>query len=402
MRIKIILITVMSVMSAMSVFRAPFQLEQVSMNPKEEDKRPRTRSGYLVPEAYACYEKALGEVGTAASGKAIHFAADIVCSGGLDIWIRGAYAYALQHIGMANPRIFVYLKQRITDLDKKAEALPQESFYSHPDVQTNIVESVLVLQLCPKSSKIVWPKVEESTKRPGWLRGVAGSPETNATRSVWASDSDTPPLYLVSNEICRAIQEGAQQRVLFWIRWVLEEDVRVRKETKGHGLSTKERGSAHLTQKSRTEVGHYIAELLFAVYKELAAKGAIRMHEEFREIYSLWQGGEKRMAAKFRRDCLGLMALICCEVPRWKVPASQTLVPDPVRLSRAVAQGGSFFNEVLANHMKPENAIKASMTKAAKQKKAKALTEKEQRELTSEEKFTEYDRAMEAYLSKFN
>jgi len=385
----------------MPVYRAPIQMEQISMNPQEEDKRPRTRSGYLVPEAYSCYEKALGEVGSAASGKAIHFAADIVCSGGLDIWIRGAYAYAIQHVGLANPRIFVYLKQRIFEIDKKAEALPQESFYSNPSVQSNIVETVLVLQLCPKGTKIAWPKVDDSTKRPGWLRGVAGSPETKATRTVWSSDSDTPPLYLVSNEICRAIQEGAQQRVLFWIRWTMEEDARIRKETKGHGLTTKERGAAHLTQKSRTEVGHYIAELLVAVYKELAMKGAIRMNEEFQEIYSLWQGGEKRMATKFRKECLGLMALICCEVPRWKVPASQTLVADPVRLSRAVGQCGSFFNEVLANVMKPEHNMKSSMLKATKQRKQKQLTEKEQRELTTEEKFSEYDKAMEVYLRKF-
>ena len=61
-----------------TVFRAPIQQEQISMLPKEEDKRPRTRSGYLVPEAYACYEKSLGEVGSSASGKAIHFAADLI------------------------------------------------------------------------------------------------------------------------------------------------------------------------------------------------------------------------------------------------------------------------------------------------------------------------------------
>ena len=93
----------------MDVFRAPIHTEHISMVPAEEDRRPKTRSGYLVHEAYSCYEKALGEVGTAASGKALHFAADIVCSGGLDIWIRGAYSYAVQHIGLANPRIFVYM-----------------------------------------------------------------------------------------------------------------------------------------------------------------------------------------------------------------------------------------------------------------------------------------------------
>ena len=120
----------------MDVHRAPIQ--NITMEEEKEDKRPRTRTGYLVPEAYSCYEKALGEVGTSASGKAMHFAADIVCSGGLEIWIRGAYSYSVQHIGLANPRIFVYLKQRISELDKKYAVLPQESFYSHPEVQSNI------------------------------------------------------------------------------------------------------------------------------------------------------------------------------------------------------------------------------------------------------------------------
>jgi len=381
------------------MYRAPIHLDQINMNEKE-DTRPRTRCGYLVPEAYACYERSLGEVGASASGKAIHFAADIVCSGGLDIWIRGAYAYAIQHINLANPRIFVYLKERIVQLDKKAETLPQEGFYSNPEVQTNIVETVLVLQLCPKKQKIVWPKIEENTKKAGWLRGVAGSPETRATRQTWSSESDTPPMYLVSNELCKAIQDGAQARVLFWIRWLLEEDARVRKETKGNGLTSRERGPAFAPQKSRTEVGYFIADLLFNVYKELAEKG-IRMHEEFRELYNLYRCSEKRMAAKFRKDCLGIMGLICCEVPRWKVPASQTLVADPVRLSRAVAQSSGFFNEVLANPMKPEKAIKASMTKAIKEKKDKMLSDKEKKELTTEEHFSEYDKAMEAYLNKF-
>lgn len=381
----------------MDVFRAPIHTEQIKMG-QEPDKRPKTRSGYLVHEAYSCYEKALGEVGTSASGKALHFAADIVCSGGIDIWIRGAYSYAVQHIGLANPRIFVYLRQRILELDKRAASLPQESFYSHPEVQSNIAECVLVLQLCPKRAKIVWPKIDENTKRQGWLRGVAGSPETRVTRVVWSSEADTPHLYLVSNELCKAIQDGAQERALFWVRWVMEEDVRIRKETKGQGLSTKDRGGG--AGKAKTEAGHFVAAVLYEIYKELASKNLIRMNEEFSELFRLWRGGEMRMAAKLRRDCLGLMAIICCEVPRWKVPAAPSLVADPVRLSRAVSQCGSFFNEVLANTMAPGNQIKPSMTKAAK-KRTTALNEKEKKELTMEDKFSEYDAVMEAYLNKF-
>ena len=93
--------------------------------------------------------------------------------------------------------------------------------------------------------------------------------------------------------------------------------------------------------------------------------------------------------------------MICCEVPRWKVPAAPSLVADPLRLSRAVSQCGSFFNEVLANSIAPAAQLKPNMMKAQKSRKSKALSEKEKKELTMEEKFSEYDAAMEAYLNKF-
>jgi hypothetical protein len=380
-----------------NVYRAPIVIEEHTIG-AEEDPRPRTRVGYLVPEAYSCYETALGEAGAAASGKALHFAADLVCSGGLDIWIRGAYSYAMQHIGLANPRIFVYLRQRIAELDKRGAHLGVEAFYAHPEVQAAIAEVVLVIQLCPKKSKIVWPKVDPSTKRPGWLRGVAGSPEARATRAVWSSDGDSPSLYLVGNELCKAIADGASEKALFWIRWVLEEDVRVRKETKGNGLTTKERGT-ELSAKARTDAGHFIAAILTELYRDLAARGLVRMNEEFNELIRLYKGGEQRMANRFRKECLALMTLICCEVPKWKVPAAPTLVADPVRLSRAVGQSGGFFREVLA-YKSLAKPLKPNMTRAPRQKRTKELTEKEKREMSMEEHFDAYDAAMEAYLNR--
>lgn len=385
-----------------NVYRAPIQQGVFTMDQTQEDKTPKTRCGYLVPEAYSCYENALGETGAVASGKALHFAADLVCSGGLDIWIRGAYSYAIAHISLANPRIFVYLKQRISELDRRQATLPQEVFYANSDVQSTIAETVLVMQLCPKRSKIVWPKVDPNTKRPGWLRGVAGAPETSATRKVWTMDGDTPPLYLVSNELCKSIAEGASERALFWIKWTLEEDARIRKETKGHGLSSKERGvSNSSSSKSRSEAGHFLAAVIGEVYRELAAKNLVRMHEEFGELMRLWRGGEHRMPARCKRECLALMCLICCEVPRWKVPAAPVLVEDPVRLSRAVGQASGFFSEVLAHKALPiDKLLKPNMMKAARKKKETSLTEKEKKELTLDDKFAAYDLAMEEYLSR--
>jgi len=399
----------------MEVHRAPIHVTEFQPG-QPQDTRAKTRCGYLVPEAYACYESALGETGAVASGKALHFAADLVCSGGMDIWIRGAYSYAIQHISLANPRIFVYLKQRFSELDHKALQLPQEAFYANPEVQATIAETVLVLQLCPKRSKITWPKVDENTKRPGWLRGVAASPETKATRIAWnGAEGDTPPLYLVANELCKAITEAASERVLFWIRWTLEEDARVRKETKGHGLTSKERGPAGgpmvngkvtaIPPKQRSDAGHFIAQVLGEVYKELAAKSLVRMHEEFGELMRLWRGGEGRMPARFRRECLALMALIVSEVPRWKVPAAPVLVEDPTRLARAVGQGSSFFGEVLTYPpLAPSKLLKPNMMKAPKgpktSVKGKKVNEREKKEMSMEEHFDAYDAVMEAYLNR--
>ena len=385
-----------------NVYRAPIQQEFFTMDDKEEDKIPKTRCGYLIPEAYKCYETALGETGAVASGKALHFAADLVCSGGLDIWIRGAYSYAIEHISLANPRIFVYLKQRISELDKKVAILPQETFYANHDVQSTLAETVLVMQLCPKRSKISWPKVDPNTKRAGWLRGVAGAPETIATRKVWSVNGDTTQLYLVSNELCKSISEGASERALFWIRWTLEEDARIRKETKGHGLSSKERGQATASgAKTRSEAGHFLAAVIGEVYRDLATKNLVRMHEEFGELMRLWRGGEHRMPARCKRECLALMCLICCEVPRWKVPAAPVLVEDPVRLARAVGQATSFFNEVLAyKSLGIDKQLKPNMTKAVRKKKEGVVTDQEKREMTMDDKLAAYDLAMEEYLRK--
>jgi hypothetical protein len=95
--------------------------------------------------------------------------------------------------------------------------------------------------------------------------------------------------------------------------------------------------------------------------------------------------------------------MLCCEVPRWKVPACPPLVTDPVRLARAVAQAGSFFTEVLAyqalpltQELKPK-MMKVPKTGAAKEKK---LTEKEKQKLEMESQFEMYEAAMEAFLKR--
>lgn len=380
--------------------RAPIQQQQIPLSDQRGDPLPRTRVGYLVPEAYSAYEEALGQTGTAASGRALHFAADLICSGGLDIWIRGAYAYAIQHIGLASPHILVYLRRRIAELDKKAASLTQNSFIMTPEVQQIICEAVLVMQMCPKRSKVAWPKVEENAKRRGWIQGVASAPEARAVRAVWQSSGDNPTLFLMGNELCKAVEEGATERALFWVRWVQEEDQRLRKETKGYGLSSVERGPANQGQKLRSEAGHFVAAVLLEIYRDLKQKGLVRMDEEFTELLRLWRCGENRMAARLRKDCLGWLVLLCCEVPRWKVPAAPKLVEDPMRLSRAVSQAGSFFQEVLAYPPLPAAAQITTKMMKMKLARSKKMTEEQQKQMTMEQQLEEFDSILDLYLSK--
>jgi hypothetical protein len=375
----------------MLVHRAPIQTD--IFTPTEEDVRARTRCGYLVPDAFHAYQVALSEAGSAASAKAIHFAADIVCSGGLDIWIRAAYTFSIKKIGLGNPRILVYLRDIIKRLDGKVAVLPQEGFFSNPDIQAMIGETIFILQLCPKKPTINWPKVDDSTKKPGWLRGIASSPETKATRTIWSSDGDSTPLYLISNELCKAIQDGSTERALFWIRWAYEEDARIRKETKGPGLTRKERLMVG-SNAQKTDVGLYFIGVLIEIYKELAEKQLVRMHEEVSEIARLWKSGEKRMASSNKKDLLALLVTICCEVPRWKVPAAPPLTQDPTRLARAVSQVPGFFQEVLAFKPLPVNSqLKPKMMQAPKKKKEVKIN-------PMDDHLAAYDAAMEAYLNK--
>jgi len=99
------------------------------------------------------------------------------------------------------------------------------------------------------------------------------------------------------------------------------------------------------------------------------------------------------MAGAQRKDALSLMLLICCEVPKWEVPATPTLVKDPIRLSRAVSQVPSFFNEVLS--YKPSNPVSNKMTRAPKKPKSNDVKD------PKEAQYDAYDAAMEAYLNKF-
>ena len=85
----------------------------------------RTRAGYLARDALRAFLLALSDKSSVSAGQAIHHSADLVTSGALEAWMKQCWDYAFDHIGLASPRIFVYLKKRMADIDKIVTKFPQ-------------------------------------------------------------------------------------------------------------------------------------------------------------------------------------------------------------------------------------------------------------------------------------
>jgi hypothetical protein len=374
----------------MSLVRAP-----VIADPEPEI---RTRSGYKPSDCLKAFITALQEGGLVNTGKALHFSTDLVCSGGYDIWIKTLWDFAIEHVGIGSPRIFVYLKKRISELDALISRLDEDTLWKDDEFQTRVCELIFVLKECPLRTRTPWPKVGPETHRDGWLRAVStNATETEVVRKVFKSSNDLYPLHIVACELLKACSDNATEKALFWIRWLIDEDIRLRKENNGAGLSTLDRGPANLHTRQRTEVGYFILQLFVEAYKEYASKTLIRMNEEFQALSELYKSSDRRIGAKGKRDILAIMAQILCEVPRWRVPAAPTLIKDPAALSRAIQQAPNFFKEVLTN---PRVALLGNKSIFTTGKQSQKQKDKAKQGATMETKFSAFDAAMEAYLNK--
>lgn len=356
----------------------------------------RTRCGYPPNEVLQSLIKTLSESGTVSTGRVLHFTADLICSGGLNSFIRVLWDYALVHIGIASPRVFVYLRQRTKDILTMMKTLPDETAYSTEEFQIRIGELILVLRDAPTRSIVPWPKVGPETHDETWIRSIKADmiTESAALRIVWKPEGDMGILRTAGSYLCKAINEGSVDKALFWIKWLLEEDSIVRKLQKGASLSTIERGPAGLSARQRTDVSYFILELYGEIYKDLATKQLVRMHEEFNALMELWKDPPKGLGAGSKKHVLTIMTQILTEVPKWKVPAAIPLIKDPVFLARAVRMVPKFFHEVLSYDAPKSSTelVKAFKTKGTPHKA------KEKPKTSAQSQMEAFDKAMEAYM----
>ena len=86
-------------------------------------------------------------------------------------------------------------------------------------------------QSCPKKTKPKIPSVPPAThENEEWLRSALRTTDKAAVRKVWQRNSDLEPMLHAGNEMVYAITEGASERALFWVRWLMDEDMIIRKK----------------------------------------------------------------------------------------------------------------------------------------------------------------------------
>jgi len=341
----------------------------------EEEQQIISRRGYILKDLALSFVQCLGESSPISAGRLLHYTADMITSGGLQLWQKLCWDYAYEHIGVASPRIFHFLFRKFRELNELSAKMPFENFMRRKEIQEQLAEIVLILQDCPKKTKSKIPSVPPHThENEEWLRSVLRTTDKLAVRKVFQRNGDLEQLLHAGNEMVYAIQEGATERAIFWAKWLMEEDAIIKKKF-GTGLTTIERGPGHLKPAQKTSCGYYLIMVLAEVYKEFAEKGMVRMHEEFQALLDIYRSTDFKITQRKKIDTLMLMIQILTDVPKWKVPAAPSLVPDQTKLQRAVSQAESFFQEVLQLPL-PRKLLPPTVT-GLKPKKVKEASKEE-------------------------
>jgi len=360
----------------------------VQAKPEKKPERPsvKTRFGYDARDCVRSLQDVLAQTGPSATGKALHYSADLICSGAFEIWIRLIWSFVFQHVHLASLRIFIYLQERTKALEDRMASLHMEELYKDIEFQQKASEIILVVQTLPRQGKIVWPKVPEETHNETWIQSVPLPKESEAVRKVWSPQNDQQVMRLVGNQILQACEEVNIEKGLFWLKWLLDEDKKIRAKGTGYTLTTSRRTGNSTIRADKAEIGYYIVSVLAEAYKDLARRNLVRMHEEFQSLIDMFRGKQARLTSKQKNECLALMILVISEVPRWKVPAAQPLVKDPVIMSRAVDQSIRFFQEILARPPVP-SVVPKDLTGTMPKKQstnAKATSTEDQMRLMDE------------------
>jgi len=359
----------------------------------------RTRCGYPLKDVLKEFKFNLEQPGAAHAAKCLHYTADLICSGCLTAWKKFVWDFVFDHVGIGSPRVFLFLQKQFFTLDNQWNRYNHETCLRDPAFQKICIECILIVRSCQRKPQIKMPRVPVETHNDEWVRKATGSaPSSVALTKVFKPSHDLAILKRIGEDFCKAVSDGATEKALFWLKWCSEEDAKLRKEHQGHGLTNLERGPATASPKQKTHIGYFFVLLLAELYKELSAKGLIRMTEEYQGLLNLYMNPDAALASKRKLEILILSIQIICEVPRWKVPAAPGLVTDPLQFKRALEHSAHFFEEVLAyDPLKVDLETEAKKVKA-KELETKKLNNKKEKMNKINSQMSAYDKALEEFM----
>lgn len=118
-----------------------------------------------------------------------------------------------------------------------------------------MAEVLLVVRSCPRRPALKMPRVPAEAHSDDWVRAsLGGAPASAAVGRVFKSSNDLMILRRVGDEFAKACSDGATEKAFFWMKWLFEEDAKLRKDKEG-SLSTMDRGPATWPNKHRSHVG---------------------------------------------------------------------------------------------------------------------------------------------------
>jgi hypothetical protein len=359
----------------------------------------RTRCGYPLKDVLREFKFNLEQTGSSHAAKCLHYTADLLCSGCLSPWKKFLWDFVFDHVGIGSPRVFLFLQKQFFTIENQWNRYAHETCLRDSAFQKICIECILIVRSCQRKPQIRVPRVPPETHNDDWVRKTTGqAPSSVALTRVFKPSHDLAILKPIGEDFCKAVSDGATQKALFWMKWCIEEDSRLKREHQGYGLSNLERGSATASSKQKTHIGYFFILLLAELYKELSAKGLIRMTEEYQGLLNLYMNPDSSMTGKRKQDTLILAIQIICEVPRWKVPAAPGLITDPLQFKRALEHCGHFFQEVLAyDELKIDLETEAKKIKV-KEAQAKKLGSKKDKLSIINKQIDAYDKVLDDFM----
>jgi hypothetical protein len=294
-------------------------------NREFKDLKKETFSGHNKKDVLKSLEKciALGEV-----PYAIHWAFELLCSGLVDTLWNSFFMIAVEQVNRANPLIFSYLYMRFFKeffplRDAYASDIPR--IRNSPSARKIVAEAATLLALSKKAKLPAFPKVTPADYTRDRIREVAKAPLTSYANAIIKAD-DPSHIIIPSNEIAFAIRRENRDSLhaLFWIRWLLEFEKQLKKES-GSKLACAKRPVPGIDEKHHTDVVWLLWEVLSHEVSQRPPQEKAPLEKVISVLFRMFCYQYEPSCKNSRKEFLACAVVLLTDIVEWNEPLCQDM-----------------------------------------------------------------------------